>query len=58
MLNFKVLVLLIIFLLKEEIVSFAHFRNATFSNDSAKSWDPFVYDPLCPRFLVSEVGEF
>ena len=58
MLKFNFFVLLIIFLLQEEIVSFAQFRNATFSNDSAKSWNPFVYDPSCPRFLVSEVGKF
>ena len=55
---YKLFVFVIMILLQEKIDSFAQFRNATFSNDSAKSWDPFVYDPTCPRFLISEVGKF
>ena len=40
----------------EAVYPFLQLRNASFSNESALSWDPFVYDPSCPRFLISELG--
>ena len=38
--------------------TFSEYRASFSKTESALSWDPFTYNPECPRFLISDVGIF